>query len=215
MRRLIEMIKKSVISWLLVSIFLLSGCSSEWSTTANSSLEKEVAHLKTENSKLKKELAENKPLKKEESTNEDLRFTEEVKTFSNNESIEFGDGENKLAEMKIVEATTKPSSFPKGMRELENYNIERMVAVTIEYKNIDMDTPFLPYSQSFQAFSKDGKRLTPVNQQKGQDEVPKGKSSTTQIFWELPVIGSDFNEVEIDFVSGDQRVATFALNVSH
>ncbi|WP_261321821.1 hypothetical protein [Enterococcus raffinosus] len=215
MRRLIEMTKKLFIGWLLVSITLFGGCSSDWSATTNSSLEEEVVRLKTENSKLKKELAADKTTNNENQTGESARSKQEVKTFSNNEAIEFGDGEKKLAEMKIVEASTKRTAFPKRMQELENYNVERMVAVKIEYKNIDMDAPFLPYAQSFQAYSKDGKRLTPVNQQKGQDEVPKGKSGTTQIYWKLPVEGSEFNEFEIDFVSGDQRVAIFDLKVSH
>lgn len=207
--------KIGIMSAIVLILIMLSGCSGDSSSTTNSSLEKEVSTLKTENSSLKKELFALKSEESQTRSSEKTRFTQEVKTFSENEAIEFGDGEKKLAEMKIVQVTTKQSAFPKRMIELENYDTKKMLAVKIEYKNIDMDTPFLPYAQSFHAFSKDGKRLTAVNQQRGQDEVPKGKAGTTQIFWKLPVSGDKFDKVEIDFVSGEQRVATFDLKVSH
>lgn len=207
-------IKKVIVGSFLM-LLLLSGCSGGDSATSNSSLEKEVAKLRTENSKIKKELSTKRTDENTIDTSDKARFTQEVKTFSENESIEFGDGEKKLAEMKVVEVTTKQSAFPKRMTELESYDTKHMISVKIEYKNIDMEAPFLPYAQSFQAYSKDGERLTAVNQQRGQDEVPKGKSGTTQIFWKVPVNGNKFSTVEIDFVSGDQRVATFDLKVSH
>lgn len=194
---------------------MLTGCSGGSSATTTSSLEKEVTKLKTENSKLKKELSTGGTDEKKTQASDAARFTQEVKSFSKNEAIEFGDGEKKLAEMKVVEVTTKQSAFPKRMNELENYDTKHMISVKIEYKNIDMDTPFFPYYQSFQAYSKDGKRLIAVNQQRGQNEVPKGKSDTTQIFWKLPVSSNKLDNVEIDFVSGEQRVATFNLAVDH
>ena len=206
--------KKIVICLFIVTFFMLSGCTEDNSSKTTDSLKSEVSKLKTENSKLKKDLTSKINDNQEQST-ENSRFTQEVKTFSENQVIEFGDGEKKLAEMKVVEVTTKHSAFPKRMNELENYDTTRMLSVKIEYKNIEMTTPFLPYAQSFQAYSKDGKRLTTVNQQRGQDEVPKGKSGTTQIFFKLPVNGDEFDKVEIDFVSGEQRVATFDLKVSH
>lgn len=208
-------IKKLVICLLSLLLFLLTGCLGENSAETTGSLESKITKLETENSKLKKELSATKKEETQTQPSEKSRLTQEVKTFSENEAIEFGDGEKKLAEMKVVEVTTKQSAFPKRMNELENYNTTQMLSVKIEYKNIEMDTPFLPYAQSFQAYSKDGQRLTAVNQQRGQDEVPKGKSGTTQIFWKLPVKGDKFDHVEIDFVSGEQRVATFDLKVSH
>lgn len=208
-------LKKAIASLFLIGLFMLSGCSGDSSAKTNASLENEVKKLKTENSKLKQELSTHRTVEEQTPTSEKTRFTQEVKTFAENEAIEFGDVEKKLAEMKVVQVTTKQSAFPKRMNELENYDTKQMLAVKIEYKNIEMDTPFLPYAQSFQAYSKDGERLTAVNQQRGQDEVPKGKSGTTQIFWMLPVSGDKFDNVEIDFVSGDQRIATFDLKVSH
>ena len=208
-------LKKAIVSLFLIVLFMLSGCSGDSSAKTNDSLENEVTKLKTENSKLKQELSTIRTEEEQTSASEKARLTQEVKNFAENEAIGFGDGEKKLAEMKIVQVTTKQSAFPKRMNELENYDTKHMLAVKIEYKNIEMDTPFLPYAQSFQAYSKDGKRLTAVNQQRGQDEVPKGKSGITQIFWKLPVSGDKFDSVEIDFVSGDQRIATFDLKVSH
>lgn len=207
-------INNGIVSLLLILLLMLTGCSGGSSATTTSSLEKEVTKLKTENSKLKKELSTDGTNENKTQSNDAERFAQEVKKFSKNEPIEFGDGEKKLAEMKVVEVTTKQSAFPKRMNELENYDTKHMISVKIEYKNIDMDAPFLPYAQSFQAYSKDGKRLVAVNQQRGQDEVPKGKSGTTQIFWKLP-INKKLDNIEIDFVSGEQRVATFDLDVDH
>ncbi|MBU5362876.1 hypothetical protein KQI58_17640 [Enterococcus raffinosus] len=208
-------LKKVVVSLFIVLLFLITGCSEDGSTATDSSLQTEITKLQTENSKLKKELSEIRTNEEQTHPSEKARFTQEVKSFSANEAIEFGDGEKKLAEMKVVQVTTKQSAFPKRMIELENYDTKQMLAVKIEYSNINMDTPFLPYAQSFQAYSKKGERLEAINQQRGQNEVPKGKSGTTQIFWKLPVDGEKFDNVEIDFVSGEQRVATFDLNVSH
>ena len=100
---------------------MLSGCTEDNSSKTTDSLKSEVSKLKTENSKLKKDLTSKINDNQEQST-ENSRFTQEVKTFSENEVIEFGDGEKKLAEMKVVEVTTKHSAFPKRMNELENYD---------------------------------------------------------------------------------------------
>lgn len=208
-------IKKRVVGIWLILLFQLSGCASDSEITAKDELQKEIRKLKTENSMLKKEVSTYKSDSSAVQTSDSTRFTQKVRTFSKNESVDFGDATKKLAEMRIIEVTTNKAAFPKRMNELENYDTKRMIAVKIEYKNVDMDTPFFPYAQSFQAYSKDGKRLTQVNQQIGQDEVPKGKTGITQIFWKLPIKGTDFNKFEIDFVSENQRVATFDLIATH
>ena len=180
-------------------------------------MKEEIAQLETENSKLKEDFSnyQKQVANTSDQSETSDRLTQEVQVFGLNEKIAFGEGENKTAELGVIEATTNQDAFPENMRELKSYNTERMVSVKVEYTNLAMEQPFLPYAQYFQAYTKDGVRLAPVNQQIGQDEVLPNESGITQIFWELPVEGSEFNEFEIDFVAGEQRVATFDLEVSH
>ncbi len=207
--------KKILLLFLL--LFILTGCTSEVPSTQSATLKEKIAQLETENSKLKEDFSNYQEQVTNSSTPSETseRLTQEVHVFGLNESIEFGDAETKTAELKIIEATTNQAAFPEEMRELKSYNTEKMVAVKVEYTNLAMEQPFLPYAQYFQAYTKDGARLSLVNQQIGQAEVLPNESGVTQIFFELPVDGSEFNEFEIDFVAGEQRVATFDLTVSH
>lgn len=196
---------------LLILVIILSGCSdtSRKMNNENSNLQKQVNKLKDENSKLKNEIAND-----ENQKNSNHRYTDEVQIFSMNEPIKFGDKEKELAEMEIIEVTSKQSAFPKQMIKLENYDTKHMISIKIKYKNLAMKKPFLPYAQSFQAYSKEGMRLELVNQQIGQNEVPEGKEGVTQIFWEFPLKTKRMDKVEIDFNSENHRVATFDLNVA-
>ena len=195
----------------------MTGCTSETPSTQAGNLKEEIAQLETENSKLKEDFSnyQKQVANTSDQSETSDRLTQEVQVLGLNESIDFGDAETKTAELKVIEATTNQEAFPENMRELKSYNTENMVAVKVEYTNLAMDQPFLPYAQYFQAYTKDGVRLTRVNQQIGQDEVLPNESAVTQIFWELPVEGSEFNEFEIDFVTGELRIATFDLEVSH
>lgn len=195
----------------------MTGCTSEIPSTQAGNLKEEIAQLETENSKLKEDFSnyQKQVANTSDQSETSDRLTQEVQVLGLNESIDFGDAETKTAELKVIEATTNQEAFPENMRELKSYNTENMVAVKVEYTNLAMDQPFLPYAQYFQAYTKDGVRLTRVNQQIGQDEVLPNESAVTQIFWELPVEGSEFNEFEIDFVTGELRIATFDLEVSH
>lgn len=205
------------ILFLFLLLFAMTGCTSETPSTQAGNLKEEIAQLETENSKLKEDFSnyQKQVANTSDQSETSDRLTQEVQVLSLNESIDFGDAETKTAELKVIEATTNQEAFPENMRELKSYNTENMVAVKVEYTNLAMDQPFLPYAQYFQAYTKDGVRLTRVNQQIGQDEVLPNESAVTQIFWELPVEGSEFNEFEIDFVTGELRIATFDLEVSH
>lgn len=207
--------KKILLLFLL--LLMMTGCTSEIPSTQAENLKAEIEQLETENSKLKEDFSNYQKQVTSSSTQSETsdRLTQEVQVFGLNESIDFGDAETKTAELKIIEATTNQEAFPETMRELKSYDTESMVAVKVEYTNLAMEQPFLPYAQYFQAYTKEGERLPLVNQQIGQNEVLPNETGITQMFWELPVQGSEFNEMEIDFVAGEQRVATFDLEVSH
>ncbi|MGL9945690.1 hypothetical protein IGJ63_000799 [Enterococcus sp. DIV1375a] len=208
---------KKIVIGLIFSSLLLGACGNTTSST-NSDAQKTIDSLKTENSNMNKKIKFYESLLK---TDESSSSTETSKTenqsatkLSLNQTLELGD-EKKQAEIKVIEATTNQSAFPEHMISLDNYDTTKMVAVTIEYTNVAMDDNFLPYSSYFQAFSDDGQKLEQVNQQNGQDAVSMGRTGKTQLFWELPVEGSQFNHMEIDFVPSDKKVATFDINVNH
>lgn len=139
---------------------------------------------------------------------------DDVSKINLNEELALGDGTQETARLKVVEVTTNQTAFPEHMLNLDNYDTTKMIAVKIEYTNVAMDEPFLPYSNYFQAFDKEGKALVQVNQQNGQDKVSTGRTGVTQLFWELNIDGNQFNELEIDFIP-KSKVATFDLTVSH
>lgn len=203
--------KVGLLGILSMSLLFFAACSnSETSKTINS-LEKENKELKSKVSYYEKNSAPSAEI----TGSSDETNSEDTPTFKLNEETVIVDEDNKkIYNVKIVEATTSQSAFPEHMVNLDNYNTEKMVAVKIEYKNIALDEPFLPYSNYFQAYGKDGKALVQVNQQNGQESVAVGRTSTTQLFWELDVNGNEFNEFEIDYIPSS-KLATFDLTVTH
>lgn len=208
---------KKIVFGLVFSSLVLGACGNTTSST-DSDAQKTIDSLKTENSSMNKkiELYESLLTTDESSSSTETSETEDQSTIklSLNQALELGDGK-KQAEIKVIEATTNQSAFPEHMISLDRYDTSKMVAVTIEYTNVAMDDNFLPYAQYFQAFSDDGQKLEQVEQQNGQDAVSIGRTGKTQLFWELPVEGAQFNHMEIDFVPSSKKVATFDINVSH
>lgn len=200
---------------------LLGACSNQGGSSAKEKeLQATVDSLKTENSVLKEKVKGSEGSTVAEDSSATTETSESVQQISDkfplNETVElFNNGNKKVAEIKIVEATTSQSVFPDHMISLDDFDTTKMVAVKIEYTNVAMDENFLPYADYFQAFSDDGKALTQVSQQNGQDAVSIGRTGTTQLFWELPVDGSQFSHMEIDFVPSTTKVATFSIDVSH
>lgn len=209
---------------LLIGCFVLVGCKPSEkdarSSKTISSLEKTVSSLKEENTSLSNQVEHYQGMirKKDDTTVSSTgseQVTDQSKKYSLNESLNLNDGSKETVKLKVTEATTNPAAFPSHMISMDEFDTTKMIAVTIEYTNVSYGEPFLPLSQYFQAFDKEGKKLTKVNQQNGQDRVDEGRTGTTQLFWELPVEGSQFNEVEIDFVPADKKVGTFSIQVIH
>ncbi|WP_429969397.1 hypothetical protein [Enterococcus sp. AZ049] len=211
---------KKVVYGLLFSVLFLSGCSGQGgdgggeTDAKNNDLQTTIDSLRSENEILKEQLLTDSSSSSNQSSNESKSSVSSYEVYRLGEELSLGDGSQENARIKIIEATTNQSAFPEHMINLDDYDTSKMVAVKIEYTNVAIEEPFLPYSNYFQAYDKDGKALIQVNQQNGQDAVPIGRTSTTQLFWELPVSGNDFNEFEIDFVPSSQ-VATFDLEVTH
>lgn len=153
--------------------------------------------------------------KKEDPINEESNEPQKINKTKLNEDVPLAISNKEVASIKITEVSTNQNSFPSHMVSLDDYDTTKMISVTIDYKNIAMPEAFLPHSGNFQAFDKDGKSLKRVNQQNGQDSVTEGRTGTTKIFFELPIDGNDFSKVEIEFVPGTEKVATFDLDVTH
>lgn len=202
-------------------LFLISGCSTSNSSETTASLEKEISKLKTENSDLKKKITAYEGLlgidESEGQSNDssEAKSSSNSKMYKNGETLLVGDGEKTTAEIKITEATTAQTAFPEHMVNLDTYDTSKMVAVTIEYKNVDMDEAFLPHASYFQAFDSNGSSLEQVNQQSGQDEVAVGRTGKTTLYWELSEAPEQFNQMEIDFIPNSEKIATFDISVSH
>lgn len=204
--------KKKIYGLLFVPL-LLTGCANQNNQTETDEgidLQKTVESLRVENKALKEEL--NITEEPTIETTDSSTLTEEL--YGMNQELSLSDGKQETAKIKIVEATTNQSAFPEHMINLDSFDTTKMVAVRIEYTNVAIEEPFLPFSSYFQAYDKDGKALTQVSQQSGQDAVPIGRTGTTQLYWELPIDGRDFNELEIDFVP-NSKVATFGLKITH
>lgn len=205
--------KKILFGVTILLSLILAGCSENTSSNETKELETTISSLREENQSLKELLAADSP------SSEEVTESSEPEPISYdpvpiNTEVKFGDGTKETGNIKIIEVTTKQSAFPDYMVSLDDYDTTKMIAVKIEYNNVAMDEPFLPYASDFQAYGKDGSPLNQVSQQSGQDSVPVGRKGVTQLFWELPVSGNEFDRVEIDYVPYE-KIATFDLEVSH
>ncbi|MFS7423694.1 hypothetical protein AB6878_12975 [Carnobacterium maltaromaticum] len=139
----------------------------------------------------------------------------DIKFGLNEESFYNSDSENVMS-LAVVKASTNQADFPDHMISLEEYDTNKMVAVTIQYKNLNLEEPFLPSGSEFTAYDRNSIALTPVNQQNGQDKIAIGRTANTTIFFELPIDGNEFNEMEIDYTPyGTNFTTTFAVPVTH
>lgn len=210
--------KKVVLGVVLMSSLLLSACSSDESSSS-ASLEKTVASLKTENSKLKNGQGINSL---EESGNSDSNDSSEEATSkelikSLNDPVTYTTDGKDVLSLKITKASTNQSAFPDHMISFDEYDTNNMIAVTFEFKNIDLDSEYGLNSSELTAFDATGKAYENVNQQIGQDYVNKGRSSQSTLFWNVPNAGS-VNELELDYQPSplyEAPVTTFKIPVEH
>lgn len=198
----------------LSATVLLSACGNNDDQKIKE-LESTIESLKKENAALKGETTSSNSKNQTESPSKDTS-TNSGK-FKLNETLELGNGNKKVAEIKITNATTNQAAFPEHMIGLDDYDTTKMIAIEIEYTNVDFPENFLPSSYDFQAYDDNGKSLERVSQQDGQDEVSKGRTAKTKIFFETTTDGSNVNHIELDYTpsGSSQKIATFDLTVSH
>lgn len=191
---------------MILFLSILGGCfDSETEPTA----EQTISSLKAENKKLKSEL-HNEKIKNNSET------MKNQKVVGLNQEVIIETKSKEQASVKITEVTTDPDYFPSEMinPDSDNYDISRMVAVTIEYKNISMSSPFIPNISYFKAYTTENQSLEVANFMLGTNTVNKGESSKRQLFFITPGPSSELNEIKID-LSIKSKIATFDLQVSH
>ena len=199
----------------LSATVLLAACGGNNDDQKIKELESTIESLKKENAALKGETTSSTSGKQTESSSKDTS-TNSGK-FKLNETLELGNGNKKVAEIKITNATTNQAAFPEHMIGLDDYDTTKMIAIEIEYTNVDFPENFLPSSYDFQAYSDNGKSLERVSQQDGQDEVSKGRTGKTKIFFKTETDGTQINHIELDYTpsGSSEKIATFDLTVSH
>lgn len=195
-------------------LFGLSGCGSEDSSTLNS-LEKTVDSLRSENSKLRSGQGIQDTQASSSTTHSTTDQNQRIKGL-NEESIYKSDDKEALS-IKVVEATTNQSSFPDYMISLDDYDTTNMVSVKFEFKNIGLSDDYGMNPSELTAYDATGKAYEIVNQQNGQDYVARGRSSTSQFYWEVPN-AANISEIEVDYTplaNSDAPKTTFKVPVSH
>ncbi|EGO5025302.1 TPA: hypothetical protein IUX51_001299 [Enterococcus faecalis] len=211
--RSLQMKKMYLLSITLISLGILAGCSNNDSTKVQK-LETTISSLKKENDSLKTGNTDEN--KKSQESKVDSKQKKEEKKYGLNEDVDLYSNSKKVGKIKLTKVSTNQSAFPDYMINLEDYDTSKMMAVTFDYTNIAMEEPFLPHSNYFQAYSKDGKALQSFNQQNGQDYVSQGRTGTSTIYFGIPVDGNSFDEVELDLVpTGSAKIATFDIAVGH
>ncbi|CAM3293515.1 hypothetical protein [Vagococcus fessus] len=201
---------KKILPVVLLSAVLLVGCSSS---------NEEIESLKKENSELKEKLANSGSFSNERETsptqNEPEQESSETKIIKNNEILKLGNQEKEMANFKITKVSTNPVDFPDFMQRSNDFNLNKMVSLHIEYSNTAIKEGFLPSTHDFQAYDTKGTVLNRLGLQDGQDKAAEGRTNKTKIFFELPTEGSEVNEIEVDYSNSGNKIATFNLKVSH
>ncbi|MDT2766510.1 hypothetical protein P7H38_07410 [Lactococcus raffinolactis] len=216
--------KLKTLGLLLLGIFIFSACSSSNNSSEISKLKSENQKLRKRNEKLNSQISEyenGNSTKKEAETNTSSNGTSEKGTESekikNNEPISFSLDGKEAIKLKVTSVSSNQSSFPSYMVSLDDYDVSKMISVTIEYTNIAYTEAYIPHTQYFQAYTKTGASLERIDQQDGQDAVTTGRTGTTTIFFKSTDDTSTINEIELDFMSKNEtgKLCTFDLSVSH
>jgi len=155
----------------------------------------------------------------ENTTAENKSATDEAEENSSeqliglNEEIAFGTADEELFKLTITRVTNNQNAFPDHMVGLDEYNTDRIVAISIDYENVAYEGGFRPSTHDFQAYTKDGKALERINQQSGQDPISEGRKATTQIYFSFPDNDDDLGNIELDYLDYGNVLATFDLLV--
>src|SRR5699024_9001850 len=97
------------------------------------------------------------------SNEDEIEETEDVADVENNESNDdmfdlnetmslVDDSGEELVKITITQATNDENVFPSHMVSLDEYDTNRIVAITIDYENVAYEGTYLPSTHDFQAY---------------------------------------------------------------
>lgn len=175
----------------------------------------ELNKLKEENQSLKQQLENLDSTSTSEKNDDGANSNTASEKIKNNQVLKIGNETEYLADLKITNVSTAQDSFPEHMISLDNYDISKMVSISIEYTNKGIPDGFSVSNYDFQAFDEKGNPYNRVDQQDGNDIAAIDRTGKTRIFFELPNDGSKTNNLELDYSSSGKKIATFDLKVTH
>ncbi|WP_242387287.1 hypothetical protein [Enterococcus gallinarum] len=199
---------------LIVLSIGLAGCNSENSSTV-SSLEKTIASLKTENSKLKSDQG----IQKNQTSSSTVQSSNEEasKTLGMNEEAIVKDDQGKnIYSLKIIKATT--SITPDSVATHDEHN--NLIEIVYEYKNYNYPNAMSVSTQFLSAYDTNGLAGKDIGYMDGQTKVSSGgKASQSTMWFEMNSDPNNMNEIEIDYSNdfslGFNDTFSFKVPVSH
>ncbi|TLQ07085.1 hypothetical protein FEZ48_07475 [Marinilactibacillus psychrotolerans] len=209
---------KKKIALLSLSSLLLVACG-EQNTKANSTDQPEIEELENQLAEANKRIEELESELEGANTNQESSESEnkgDQQAFGLNEEMVIGDETTDAISLKVTEVTNNISAFPDYMQNLtDEYDLNKAIAVTIEYSNLAYGATFAPSTHDFQIFNaSDGAPFERISQQSGGDEVTEGRSGTTQIYFYYPEGIDNVDEVEIDYSNQGNYIGTFNTEVT-
>lgn len=197
---------KKMLFWSVSATLLLTGCTNVTNSDGDKSTirndDETIESLKRENSDLQEQISQ---LLEEanESSEETKKYNssedEKYNVYGlNEEAVLTDDDGTDLYSLKIISAT-------KNLTETSEFYTEgkpeNTVEVTYEYKNYNMETPFLISSQFMEAIDSNGLAGKNMSMMRGQTEVSIGRSARTTIWFVMNAPVTDEEEIEIEYIN--------------
>jgi hypothetical protein len=211
---------KKMFFWSISAALLLTGCSDTSNNDGDKALIKDyqetIESLKRENSDLQEQISQltEKPDESSEHINNNNSSDDErFKAYElNEEAILTDDKGTDLYSLKIISATTNLTETSEFYTDGKP---ENTIEVTYEYKNYNMEKPFLISSQFMEAIDSNGLAGKNMSMMRGQTEVSIGRSARTTIWFVMNKPVTDEEEIEIeyinDFTLGFEGVLSFTV----
>lgn len=189
---------KKILSLSLMSSLFITGCSAEESQDINNdeyinTLEQDLENAYSYIDELEHDLGIEK---------------------QGNETVGFSRDRNEEEfRLTVTQVTNNQKEFPDYMQGHEEYNTARMVAIQINYENINYPDIFGINTHEFPVYTTDGQAFERISQQFGQDEVTQEHSAEAQIYFKYPEGIDEVDSIEMDYTPKNEVLATFELLV--
>lgn len=119
-----------------------------------------------------------------------------------------------VAEVNVTRVTDNIEAFPDYLKNGDYYDVNKLILIEVEYKNIAYPENISFGLHDFQVFSEDGKQLSDISQQQGGDPVAPGRTGSAQFYIESE---EPQDKIELDFLpdGANYPIATYVVDVEH